>query len=118
MDFAEAARAHGFEGDMQALFDRIDNSGDEIISLDEWAPELKARETFEAFLKILQEFSSLKRAFLEFDPEKTGRADKAMLLKVCEPKGFTDIEKVFELLAVPKTSGAITVEDLARCSYL
>ena len=43
---------------MKALFGGIDKSGDGIVTLDEWAPELKASETFEAFGRILQEFPS------------------------------------------------------------
>jgi len=118
MDFAEAARAHGYEGDMKALFGGIDKSGDGIVTLDEWAPEVKASETFEAFGRILQEFPSMKLAFLAFDPEKTGRADKAGILKVCEPKGFKDVEKLFELMNVPKVKGYITEMDVVKNSFL
>ena len=60
----------------------------------------------------------MKLAFLAFDPERTGRADKAGILKVCEPKGFKDVEKLFELMNVPKVKGYITEMDVVKNSFL
>eukprot|EP00929_Paragymnodinium_shiwhaense_P083835 TRINITY_DN44797_c0_g2_i3.p1 TRINITY_DN44797_c0_g2~~TRINITY_DN44797_c0_g2_i3.p1 ORF type:complete len:1724 (+),score=625.26 TRINITY_DN44797_c0_g2_i3:115-5286(+) len=114
VDFCNAVRGLGFQGNVKAIWKTLDEDGNGSISLDELDPEANtAITTFQGLL--LGQFGSFAKAWKALDTKNARKFDEKTFIEKVAGLGYDgDAKQLFKFLLPRKGAQHLTVEDFGK----